>query len=300
MACAGEVSHLDRWQAALKAPFAREGEAGMAGTTETIDEAVGSAGTQGELWGERARDWADVLEGWNGWGLDAYRQVLERVAVGRGTKLLDMGCGAGRFSRIAADRGAQVAGIDATAAFIEIARERVRGGDFRVGDLEQLPWGDDSFDVVTGFNSFIFAAHIDRALREARRVARPGASVAITAFGRPDRCESTHIFGSVGQLLPAQSEDRGPALHEEGTLEFLATEAGLAPKEAGYFEVTEEYPDLDTFLRGYLAAGPLVGAGRELGDQAVRDALAEGVRPLITVAGGVRIEDELCYLIASA
>ncbi len=65
----------------------------MAGTPETIDEGGGSAAAQGDLWGERARDWADVLEGWNGWGLDAYRNILERVTVQRGTKLLDMGCG---------------------------------------------------------------------------------------------------------------------------------------------------------------------------------------------------------------
>jgi len=272
----------------------------MAGTPERSNQAGGSAAIQGDLWGERARDWADVLEGWNGWGLDAYRNILDRVTIQRGVKLLDMGCGAGRFSRIAADRGAHVAGIDATAAFIEIARERVRGGDFRVGDLEQLPWPDDSFDVVTGFNSFIFAANIERALREARRVARPGASVAITAFGRPERCQSTHVFGAVGQLLPAQSENEAPALHEEGTLESLATEAGLTPTEAGYFEVTEEYPDLDTFLRGYLAAGPIVRACRSLGDQTVREALAKGVQRLITADGAVRIEDELRYLIASA
>jgi hypothetical protein len=64
--------------------------------------------------------------------------------------------------------------------------------------------------------------------------------------------------------------------------------------------VTEEYPDLDTFLRGYLAAGPIVRACRSLGDGAVRDALAKGVQPLITTDGGVRIKDELRYLIASA
>jgi SAM-dependent methyltransferase len=274
----------------------------MAGTAETIEQAGGSAAIQGDLWGERARDWADVLEGWNGWGIPAYRHILERVPVGRGTRLLDMGCGAGRFCRIAADRGAQIAGIDASAAFVEIARERIAGGDFRVGDIEHLPWSDDSFEVVTGFNSFIFAADIVAALREARRVARPGASVAMTAFGRPERCESTHVFGSLGQLLPAQpdADEGGPALHEEGTLETLASEAGLTPKEAGYVEVTEEYPDLDTFLRGYLGAGPIVGATRSLGEQAVRDALTEGVRPLMTASGGVRIEDELRYLIATA
>ena len=81
-----------------------------------------------------------------------------------------------------------------------------------------------------------------------------------------------------------------PALHEVGTLETLASEAGLKPKEAGYVELAEEYPDLDTFLRGYLAAGPIVSAIRTLGEKPVRDALAEGVRPLMTASGGVRFE----------
>ena len=55
---------------------------------------------------------------------------------------------------MAADRGARIAGIDATGPLVEIARERVPDGDFRVGDMEDLPWDDESFDVVTGFNSF--------------------------------------------------------------------------------------------------------------------------------------------------
>lgn len=261
---------------------------------------AGTAEIQGDLWGERARDWAEVLEGWNGWGVPLYRHILDRVPVGNGTRVLDLGCGAGRFCRIAADRGAHVAGLDATAAFVRIARERVAAGDFRVGDIEDLPWPDDAFDVVTGFNSVIFAADVGGALREAGRVARPGAKVAVTAFGRPDRCESTAIFGSVGQLLPAQSGDEGPALHAEGTLEALAAKAGLTPVEAGYVELAEEYPDLETFLRGYLATGPLVRAIRALGEQPVRDALADGVRPLTTATGGVRFEDEYRYLIAAA
>ncbi|HEX5906608.1 MAG TPA: methyltransferase domain-containing protein, partial [Propionibacteriaceae bacterium] len=235
-------------------------------------------------------------------GIPLYRHILERVTVERCTKVLDMGCGAGRFCRIAADRGAHISGLDATAAFVQIARERIPAGEFRVGDIEHLPWPDNSFDVITGFNSFIFAANITGALREARRVARPGANVAITVFGRPERCESTNVFGSVGQLLPAQAGagEGGPALHEVGTLETLASEAGLTPNEAGYVELAEEYLDLDTFLRGYLAAGPIVSAIRTLGEEPVRDALTEGVRPLMTASGGVRFEDEYRYLIATS
>lgn len=260
---------------------------------------------QSELWSERARDWADVMEGWSGWGIPVYRHVLERVVVGRGTSLLDVGCGAGRFSRIAADRGATVSGLDATASFVEIARERVPDGDFRVGDMEELPWADDSFDVVTGFNSFFIAADMVSALREARRVARPGASVAMTVFGRPERCQSTNVFSSLRRFMPpsangAAEKEEGPGLHEEGTLESCATDAGLSPKEAGYLAFAEEYPNLETMLRGYMAAPPFVRAGRAVGEEAVRDALTEALRPLETSSGRYRLEDEVRYLIAVA
>jgi SAM-dependent methyltransferase len=274
----------------------------MADGSDASDQSGGSAAIQGDLWGERAGDWAEVMEGWNGWGVPLYRQVLARLTVGPGADVLDVGCGAGRFCRIAADRGARVSGIDATAAFIDIAQERIRGGDFRVGDMQALPWPDDSFNVVTGFNSFFFGADLVGALRAARRVASAGAEVAMTVFGRPEGCESTPMFAALGQLLPGESgeSDGGPALYEEGMLESLAQEAGLVPREAGYLEVVEEYPDLETLLRGYLAHGSIVKAVRSAGEQPVRDALADGVRPLMTTSGGVRIQDEYRFLIATS
>ena len=55
-------------------------------------------------------------------------------------------------------------------------------------DLQVLPYDDDTFDVVTGFTSFFFADDMVGALREAGRVARPGAPVVIQAFGRPEKC----------------------------------------------------------------------------------------------------------------
>ena len=129
----------------------------------------GSASHWGPLFGARATTWAETWEGSAGWGTPLYQHVLERVAVGSGTRVLDCGCGAGRFARMATDRGARVAGIDASEALIEIARERTREGDFRVGDIEALPWEDDSFDAVTGFSAFQFAQDKVRALREAAR-----------------------------------------------------------------------------------------------------------------------------------
>ena len=271
--------------------------------------ASGSATAQADLWGERARDWADVMEGWSAWGVPVYRHVLERVPVAEGFRVLDVGCGAGRFCRVAADRGSRVAGLDATPAFVEIARERVPDGDFRVGEMEELPWADDSFDLVTGFNSFFIAADMVNALREAGRVARPSAPVAMSVFGRPARCDSTTIFGALGDLFPSKpSEDRDPGdaaqesrpLHEEGALEELATRAGLTPRDGGYLQFTEAYPNLETLLRGMLAAPPWRRAARAVGEEPVREAVTARLAPLVDSTGRYRLEEEVRYLIATA
>jgi len=268
------------------------------------EEAGGSAPAQAELWGQRARDWAEVMEGWNGWGVPVYRHVLERVPIDPDKSVLDVGCGAGRFCRIVADRGGEVAGLDATAALVDIARERVPDGDFRVGDMEQLPWADGSFDLVTGFNSFFIAGDMVEALSEAGRVARAGATVAMSVFGRPECCQSTAMFKSVGELVSgrptAKSDNPGPGLHEEGTLEAAAKRAGLTPREAGYLGLAESYPDLDTLLRGVMAAPPMVRAGRAVGDDAVRETLTETLEQFRTTTGRYVLEEEVRYLIATA
>ncbi|CAN5659499.1 hypothetical protein BH18CHL1_BH18CHL1_03980 [soil metagenome] len=75
---------------------------------------------------------------------------------------------------MAADRGARVAGIDAAQGLIDRAGERTPDGDFRVGDVEALPWPDDSFDAVAGINAFQFADDKERALWEAGRRTRVG------------------------------------------------------------------------------------------------------------------------------
>jgi SAM-dependent methyltransferase len=263
----------------------------------------GSAGAQSARWGERADDWAEVMEGPSGWGIPVYRRILERVPVDGATRLLDVGCGAGRFCRIARDRGANVAGLDATRRLIDIARARTPDGQFEVGEMEDLPWPDHTFDVVTGFHSFFLAADMVGALREARRVARPGGTVALTLFGRPERCDSTVLFASMRRLVEgeavADEPPRRPALHEEEVIAGIADKAGLRPSEIAYFQYVEEYPDVETLARGMLAAPPGLAASRAAGADAVRDALGAAVRPRVTGAGTVRLREEVRYLIAS-
>jgi SAM-dependent methyltransferase len=276
--------------------------------TETTKAREGSAARQAAMWGERARDWAEVMEGPDGWGIPVYQRILERVPVDESTRLLDVGCGAGRFCRIARDRGAAVAGLDATSEFIEIARERTADGEFRVGEMENLPWPDHRFDVVTGFHSFFLADDMVGALREARRVTRPGGTLALTVWGRPERCDSTGLFAAMRALVEgdaAASDEsapraaRPPALHEENVILGTAGEAGLQPTELAYLQYVEEYPDVETMARGMLAAPPGRAATRAAGTNAVRAALAEAVQPRVTDTGTVRLREEIRYLIAT-
>jgi len=275
---------------------------------EQTDSNPGPAAEPSTIWGERADDWAEVMEGATGWGIPVYRRILDRLPVDESTRLLDVGCGAGRFCRIASGRGAQVAGLDATKEFIEIAQKLTPEGEFELGEMESLPWQNDSFDVVTGFNSFFLAADMVGALREAHRVARPGGAVALTIFGRPERCDSTRLFASMRRLVEGESAESSeseskpamqPALHEEGVIRGVAREAGLRPTEVAYFKFEEEYRDLETMLRGFLAAPPGRMATRASSAGEVRAALSEAVRPNVGTDGVVRLREEVRYLIGT-
>jgi len=68
----------------------------------------GSASRWGPLFGAQAQGWSQTWESTQGWGGPAYEHVLDRTGVVAETHVLDCGCGAGRFARLAADRGARV------------------------------------------------------------------------------------------------------------------------------------------------------------------------------------------------
>jgi SAM-dependent methyltransferase len=268
----------------------------MAG--KTIGELEGTAALQGELWGARAAAWAELEER----NTAVYEAVFDRLDVGSHTTLLDVGCGAGAALRVAADRGATVSGLDASEALLAIARDRLPEAELTVGDLQLLPYEDDSFDVVTGFNAFQFAAEPAAALREAGRVARPGAPVVIQVWGRPERCELMEAYRSIGPLLPPPAPgERDPHTSSApGALARLAADAGLEPDGTGDVTTVFDFADEDELARLLLAPGMAVLAVRTSGEEAVRRAIVESLAGFRTPEGGYRLENEWHYLIARA
>ena len=257
----------------------------------------GSATRHGEIWGARARDWAEIETQQR----PTYEEAIRRVGIGAGQQVLDIGCGSGAFLRVAADHGAAISGLDASEELLAIARERVLGADLHVGEMEALPFDDDSFDVVTGFNSFFFAADMLAALREARRVAKPGAPVVIQVWGPPERSDLTAMKKAIATVLPPPPDaPQGPALWEPGVLESIAAEAGLEPESAFDLTWAYEYPDEPSLARAMLSPGLVVEAIRAAGEAPLRDAIVASLAPYRGPDGTYRLENEWHYVVARA
>lgn len=264
--------------------------------TTTLE--TGTATINGRLWGARARDWAEVQEGQFA---SAFHAVLAHARVRHGTSHLDAGCGAGMAAALSASLGARVSGLDAAAPLLEIARERTPGGDFRHGDIEALPWEDDSFDLVTGFNAFQYAGDAARALREAGRVTRPGGRIVIMTWGAPEGMEAAGHIAALKPLLPPPPPGAGGpfALSEETALRGFAEAGGLTPLEVVDVDTPWHYPDLATALRGMMSSGVAVKAAEHSGEGAVVSAMTEFLSPFRMPDGSIGFGARARYLVAT-
>jgi SAM-dependent methyltransferase len=259
--------------------------------------ATSSAEQWGPRWGSRPKDWAASEEQ----QLPTYEEAVRRVGIGAGVRVLEVGCGSGVFLRAAADCGAAVFGLDASPALLDLARDRVPEADLRAGDLQFLPYEDDAFDVVAGFNAFFFADDMVAALREAGRVAKPGGAVVIQVWGAHGRCDLDAIKPIVRPLFPGYDPGAPapPDLAEPGALEGIAAAAGLTPTVAYDVRWAYVYEDDDALLRGMLSAG---GVGDAAGPREgeIAAALLEALAPFRAADGTYRLENEWHTLLATA
>lgn len=103
-------------------------------------------------------------------GADATRDLLDRVGVERGTRLLDVGCGTGDALRLARRRGADAVGLDRRPAETGVVR----------GDVTALPFRAGSFDVVLGECVLCLSPDLGATLRDVRQLLRPGGRLAFS------------------------------------------------------------------------------------------------------------------------
>ena len=113
----------------------------------------------------------------------ARRAILDALGLGRGDRLLEVGCGGGLLLREALATGAEATGLDHSDEMVELARERAPGAEVVLGRAEKLPFGDDEFSAVAMSVVFFFFDDPVGVLTECRRVLRPGGRIAVYTTG---------------------------------------------------------------------------------------------------------------------
>jgi len=248
----------------------------------------------GRAWSEHAADFAYLYEPM---ARPVYQAVLDRTGVDAGIRLLDVACGAGFAAMMAAERGAIVAGLDASAGLLEVARARVPDGDFRVGDMSELPFPDDQFDVVVTFSGI--AAGLEAAMAEAVRVLRPGGVLGMAGWGSPRRRGHLAYFMALVDISPPEHIADSMALMatgRPGVAEDLLTAAGVELLERGQVDLTSEFPDVATAVRALTAVGPSWAAIQHVGLAEFTEVMTTALAAVADDTLGVRLTSEFFWL----
>lgn len=255
------------------------------------------ASRNADRWGARA---AIRAEHYATMTRPAWAAVAEATGLGAGLRVLDIACGSGEFCRLAADRGATVSGVDAAEGMIEIARRVVPEADIRLGPMERLPWPDETFDLVTGFNAFQLAEDMVDALAEARRVTRADGRVAICNWGPRDDRELRVITEALRAVQPPDTPLPTPrGMGEPGVLEDLARRAGLDPRPVHTLDVPYVAPDEDTMVRAMLTAPSALAAIDHVGEDRVRTVIIDAAARFRRDDGSFRFENTYIYVITT-
>jgi SAM-dependent methyltransferase len=245
---------------------------------------------QGELWSADPDGWARGAESRL---VALYEAVLELLAPLAGTRLLDAGCGAGLFASLAAERGAEVHGLDAAPGLVEYARRRVPGAaEFVVGDIGALPFADHDFDVVVALNSLLYASDPPQALAELARVTTPSGSVVLTWGCGREQATCAELLDALRTAIPAAGRTPHQAsltLTDDRERSAAMALAGLDEIERRDVEFAWRFRDLDDAVGAQLPAGPVVDISRQVGVDPVRRELGEFFASRVRPDGSVRM-----------
>src|SRR3954451_20444081 len=125
-----------------------------------------------------------------------------------GEELLDVACGTGNAAVLAARTGANVTGLDLSPRLLDAARARAAAqrapAAFVVGDAQELPFEDGSFDAVVSVFGAIFALDARRAFAELLRVLKPDGGAFVSAW-----VPAGAIDAMIGVIVPAVSRAMG-------------------------------------------------------------------------------------------
>jgi ubiquinone/menaquinone biosynthesis C-methylase UbiE len=169
---------------------------------------------------------------WGRYADERQRQLLVHMCEPQpGEKVLDVGCGTGRYLQWFAEMGLEATGVDNSAEMVQVARQRLAGsGEEAVllADGTDLPFADDSFDLVTAITVLEFVEHPDKLIAEMLRVSHDRIFLGVLNRYSPyyvqqrlrrGRILSQAHFYSVGEVLGLVREAGGQDIMWHTTLQ---------------------------------------------------------------------------------
>ena len=179
----------------------------------------------------------------------AVSHLLDAAQLTSDSCALEVGCGPGHVTAMMADTGATVTGVDLVPAMIETARSLHPDSEFVEANAEQLPFEDDSFDVVLVNFSIHHFARPDVVCTAIRRVLKPGGRF---VFAGP--IEPLEFMAFIEGLTAHHTMEvlaHGP-LYLEATredYENLVKDAGFATYDVAVRQLTLHLPSLEPLLQ---------------------------------------------------
>lgn len=160
---------------------------------------------------------------------DAKQVALRAVSAAAPESVLEVGCGPGDFAAlVAAETGAEVVAVDVSPRMVELARSG--GVDARIGDVQELPFGDATFDVAVAGWMLYHVPDLGRGLDELARVLRPGGRLVAMTNSKLHLLELRELVGTgpaalsfsreSGEELLRQSFTAVERIDVDGTVEF--------------------------------------------------------------------------------
>jgi len=183
------------------------------------------------------------------WG----RELIALAAPQPGEHVLDLACGTGAVARLAAARlgaAGRCVGLDVDPAMLAVAAKVCPSVTLAEGSATALPFPDRSFDMVLCQQGLQFFADRAKALAEAHRVLRAGASFALAVW-RPIRFCPGHgaIFAALGVLLgPESGRPTAFSLHDQAEIGKLFTDAGFVDIDMRTKTLVSRYPSARIFV----------------------------------------------------
>lgn len=218
----------------------------------------------------------------------------DAASVGKGKRLLDVGCGTGCVAREAVRRGAEVTGLDPNEGMLTVARRLEPKVDWRDGLAEAIPFEDASFDAVTCQFGLMFFADRVQALKEMWRVTKPGGRLVVATWDSLDRTPGYAAMVALLQRLFGEEIAAGLrapfVLGEPAEVLELFEAAGIPGAEVDTQTGTARFPSIADWVHTDVKGWTLADAIDEVQYEVLQQAAQKELQGFAAADGRVRFD----------